>query len=67
MAVEESQGVPHDWILAKVETLMREIEREEEEENLEVRGNECDIVMGIRLYLYRGNVQKKKNKTEKNF
>lgn len=46
---------------------MREIEREEEEENLEVRGNECDIVMGIRLYLYRGNVQKKKNKTEKNF
>ena len=36
MAVEESQGVPHDSILSKVETLMREIGRDEEGENLGV-------------------------------
>lgn len=60
MAVEESQGVPHDSILSKVETLMREIGRDEEGENLGVWQRIWYFYYWDRVTLTNGNVQKEK-------
>ena len=64
MAVEESQGVPHDSILSKVETLMREIGRDEEGENLGVWQRIWYFYYWDRVPLTNGNVQKEKENLE---